>query len=66
MQWIMFHMQDVTYYNIRVELEFLITNNVNLNKWGVKFRLQDQRRKLQAQTTTYMIIAENYNIMAEV
>ena len=33
---------------------------------GVKFRLQDHRRKLQVQNTTYMIIAENYNIMAEV
>ena len=39
---------------------------IHLNKWGVKFRLQDQRRKLQVQNTTYMIIAENYNIMAEV
>ena len=32
----------------------------------VKFRLQDQRRKLQKQNTTYMIITENNNIMAEV
>ncbi len=25
----------------------------------VKFRLEDQRRKLEVQNTTYMIIAEN-------
>ena len=31
----------------------------------VKFRLQDQIRKLEVQNTTHMIIAENYNIMAE-
>ena len=32
---------------------------------GVKFRLQDQRRNLQEQNTAYMIIAENYKIIAE-
>ncbi len=58
MQWIMFHMNYVIYYSTLVELEFLITK-VNLNKWGVKFRLEDQRRKLEVQNTTYMIIAEN-------
>ena len=58
-------MQGVIYYNTPVVLEFMITKN-HLNKWGVKFRLQDHRRKLQVQNTSYMIIAENYNIMAEV
>jgi hypothetical protein len=38
---------------------------IHLNKRGVKFRLQDQRRRLEVQNTTYMIIAENYNIMAK-
>jgi hypothetical protein len=44
----------------------VLITKVNLNKRGVKFRLQDQRRKLQAQNTSYMIIAENNNIMAEI
>ncbi len=38
---------------------------IHFNKWGVKFRLEDQRRKLEVLNTTYMIIAENYNIMAK-
>jgi len=31
----------------------------------VKFRLKDQRRNLEVQNKTYMIIAENYMIIAE-
>ena len=51
-------MQGVIYYNTPVVSEFLITK-IHFNKWGVKFRLEDQRRELEVQNTTYMIIAEN-------
>jgi hypothetical protein len=60
----MLHMQDVTYFNILVVSEFLMIK-FKLNKDGVQLRLQDQRRNLQLQNTSYMITAENHNFIDE-
>ena len=41
------------------------TKYITINTDGVKFRVQDQRRKLQDQISTCMIKEENSMLMAE-